>query len=104
VSRYHCSCGFAIDDPEALADHLGWVFDRDDDIGTDGSRHAEVTHARLPAHRCECGYTTSDTADFNDHLLLMVIPADGIGIDGDRHALVDLATPRQWFAMRPTRE
>jgi hypothetical protein len=56
MSRYHCTCGFAIDDPEALADHLGWVFDRDDDIGTDGTRHV----------------------------------------------LVDPATPRNWYAMRPS--
>lgn len=101
MSRYHCACGFAIDDPEALADHLGWVFDRDDDIGADGSPHAEVTHAGMPAHLCACGYTTAGTADFNDHLLLMVIPSDGIGIDGCKHTLVDLATPRHWYAMRP---
>jgi hypothetical protein len=101
MSRYHCSCGFAIDDPDALADHLGWVFDPDDAIGIDGHPHAEVTHAGLPAHLCACGYTTTDAADFNDHLLLMVIPANGIGLDGSRHALTDPATPVQWHAMRP---
>jgi hypothetical protein len=101
MSGYHCSCGFAIDDPDALADHLGWVFDRDDDIGTDGSPHAEISHPALPSHLCACGYTTTDAAELNDHLLLAVIPADGIGIDGNRHVLVDLATPRYWYAMRP---
>jgi hypothetical protein len=101
MSRYHCSCGFAIDDPDALADHLGWVFDPDDDIGTDGHAHAEVAYAGLPAHLCACGHTTTDAAEFNDHLLLVVIPADGIGIDGNRHVLVDLATPRHWYVMRP---
>jgi hypothetical protein len=101
MPRYHCSCGFAIDDPEALADHLGWVFDPDDDTGNDGHPHAEVTHAGLPAHRCACGYTTTDAADLNDHLLLAVIPPDGVGLDGSRHVLVDLATPAQWYAMRP---
>lgn len=101
MSRFHCSCGFAIDDPEALADHLGWAFDRDDDTGTDGKAHAEITHAGLPAHLCACGYSSADPADFNDHLLIVVIPADGIGIDGTRHALIDLATPALWYAMRP---
>jgi hypothetical protein len=101
VSSYHCACGFAIDDPEALADHLGWVFDPDNDIGTDGSPHAEVSHPGLPAHLRACGHSSADAAEFNDHLLLMVIPLDGIGIDGDRHVLVDLSTPRHWYAMRP---
>jgi len=101
MSRYHCSCGFAIDDPEALADHLGWVFDHDDDIGTDGHPHAEVTHPGLPCHLCACGYTTSDAADFNDHLLIVVIPPDSIGTDGARHALTNPATPPHWYAMRP---
>jgi len=104
VSNYHCACGYAIDDPEALADHLGWVFDRDDDIGTDGRPHAEISQPGRAGHLCICGYTTTDPTDFNDHLLIMVIPPDGIGIDGDRHVLVDPATPRHWYAMRPADE
>jgi hypothetical protein len=102
MSLFHCACGHAADDPESFADHLGWVFDRDDDIGTDGATHAEVTQPGAPAHRCSCGYSTSDAADFNDHLLFMVIPADSIGADGTRHALVDPTTPRHWYAMRPS--
>jgi hypothetical protein len=101
MPRYHCSCGFAIDNPDALADHLGWVFDPNDDIGNDGHPHAEITHPGPPAHLCACGYATSDTADFGDHLLLVVIPPDGIGLDGDRHVLVDLATPHHWYVTRP---
>jgi hypothetical protein len=101
VSRFHCSCGHAIDDPESFADHLGWVFDRGDDIGTDGHPHAEITHTEPPAHLCACGHAAPDAADFNDHLLLMVIPPDGIGSDGARHVPVDPATPHHWYAHRP---
>jgi hypothetical protein len=101
MSQFHCSCGFAIDDAEGFADHLGWVFDRDDDIGTDGSRHAEIGQANQSGHLCACGFGAGDPAEFNDHLLLVVIPADGIGIDGDRHVPVDLATPHDWYARRP---
>jgi hypothetical protein len=100
MSRFHCRCGFAIDDPEELADHLGWVFDRDDDIGTDGSPHAEVTHPGPSAHLSACGYATADATEFNDHLLFMAIPLDGVGIDGGRHVLVDLATPLVRHAAR----
>jgi transposase InsO family protein len=35
VSRYHCSCGFAIDDPDEFGDHYRLAFAPDDDIGTD---------------------------------------------------------------------
>jgi hypothetical protein len=101
MSNFHCSCGYAVDDPEAFADHLGWVFDRDDDIGADGGRHAEITHPGPPAHLCACGYATADPAEFNDHLLFVVIPQDGVGIDGARHVPVDTATPQRWYAGRP---
>jgi hypothetical protein len=101
MSVFHCSCGFAIDDCEAFADHLGWVFDRDDDIGIDGKPHAEVIHDDLPAHLCGCGFVAIDAAEFNDHLLLVTIPSDGIGIDGDRHVPVDTGTPLNWYARYP---
>jgi hypothetical protein len=102
MSFFHCSCGFAIDDAEAFADHLGWVFDRDDDIGIDGDPHAEINPSGLSAHLCACGFSVADPGEFNDHLLFVVIPVDGIGIDGNRHVLVDPATPRRWYARRPT--
>jgi hypothetical protein len=104
MSAFHCSCGFAIDDTEAFADHFGWVFDRDDDIGTDGNSHAEISHGNLPGHLCACGFTAADAAEFNDHLLLVVIPADGIGLDGDTHVPVGLSTPHHWYARRPTND
>jgi len=104
MSQFHCSCGFAIDDAEGLADHFGWVFDRDDDIGADGGRHAEISHASPPAHLCACGFTAVDAAEFNDHLLLVVIPSDGIGIDGNRHVPVDLGTPSHWYARSPNND
>jgi hypothetical protein len=101
MSLFHCACGHATDDPENFADHLGWVFDRDDDIGADGHTHAEITHPGPPAHQCACGHATSDPAEFNDHLLLMVIPPDGIGTDGARHIPVNPATPSHWYAHQP---
>ena len=36
MSVFHCSCGFAIDDPDEYGDHIRLAFARDDDIGTDG--------------------------------------------------------------------
>jgi hypothetical protein len=104
MSALHCLCGFATDDAEGFADHLGWIFDPNDDIGTDGSAHAEISHSSEPAHLCACGFATADTAEFSDHLLLVVIPADGIGIDGERHIPVDPATPDHWYARHPTND
>jgi hypothetical protein len=104
MSRFHCSCGFAIDDAESFGDHLGLVFDRYDDLGTDGSKHAELVHAGAPGYLCACGFATADRADFNDHLLIVVIPPDAIGIDGDKHIPVDTATPLHLYARRPTDE
>jgi hypothetical protein len=96
VSAFHCSCSFATDEAESFGDHLGLVFDRDDDIGTDGNRHAEIFHEGLPGHLCVCGYASADPQEFNDHLLVIVLTADGIGIDGERHVPVDTATPHRW--------
>lgn len=104
MSAFHCSCGFAIDDAEAFADHLGWVFDRDDDIGIDGIRHAEVSHNNPPAHLCACGFTAANPVDFNDHLLIVVIPTDGIGLDGKKHVPVETATPGRWYANQPAED
>jgi hypothetical protein len=100
MSQFHCSCGFAIDDAESFADHLGWVFDPYDDIGTDGNAHAEVASGNLSGHLCTCGFATVDTAEFNDHLLIVVIPPDAIGIDGDRHAPTETATPIKCYVRR----
>ena len=104
MSRFHCSCGFAIDDAQSFGDHLGLVFDRDDDMGTDGSPHAEIIHESPPGYLCACGFTSADTADFNDHLLIVVIPADDIGIDGDKHIPVDTSTPHNWYVRRAADE
>jgi len=100
MSNFHCSCGFAADSTEFFADHLGWVFDPDDDIGNDGRPHAEVSNDNTPVHLCACGFKASDPAEFNDHLLIVVIPPDAIGMDGDRHAPLDTATPYHWFVKR----
>jgi len=101
MSQFHCSCGFAIDDPESFADHLVWVFDRNDDIGTDGHPHAEITHPNSSTHQCHCGYATTDPVDLNDHLLLVVIPPDNMGLDGARHVPIDPTTPSRWYVSRP---
>jgi hypothetical protein len=96
MSAFHCSCGFATDGAESFGDHLGLVFDRDDDMGTDGGRHAEISPRGLPGHLCVCGFASADAQEFNDHLLLIVMTTDGIGIDGERHVPVDTATPHRW--------
>jgi hypothetical protein len=100
MSRFHCSCGFAVDDAESFADHLGWVFDPNDDIGTDGNAHAEISSSQPSGHLCVCGFAAPDTAEFNDHLLVVVIPSDAIGFDGDRHTPVDTATPIKCYVRR----
>jgi hypothetical protein len=100
MSIFHCLCGFAIDAPEGIADHLGWVFDRDDDIGTDGNPHAEIINDNPPGHLCLCGFKATDPGEFNDHLLIVVITEDAIGIDGGKHTLVDSATPFRWYVRR----
>jgi hypothetical protein len=101
VSALHCSCGYATDTANDFGDHLGFVFDPDDDIGTDGTAHAEIAHGGPPRHLCACGYGTQDTQDFNDHLLLAVLPPDAIGLDGARHVPVSTATPHHWYAHYP---
>jgi len=97
MSNFHCSCGFAADSPELFADHLGWVFDRDDDIGNDGKPHAEIIPGSTSAHLCACGFTATEAAEFNDHLLIMVMPMNAIGIDGKRHVPLDITAPDRWY-------
>jgi hypothetical protein len=45
VSLFHCSCGFAIDDPDELGDHFLLAFISPDHIGTDSRRHSVVDTA-----------------------------------------------------------
>jgi hypothetical protein len=100
MSKFHCSCGYATDATESFADHFGWVFDPDDDIGNDGRTHAEVSHGNAPAHLCACGFTATDATEFNDHLLIVVITPDATGIDGEKHAPLDTAVPDHWYVKR----
>jgi hypothetical protein len=100
MSRFHCSCGFAVDEAESFGDHLGWVFDRYDDIGTDGNNHAEISDSNISGHACACGFVCPDAHEFNDHLLIMVITSDAVGLDGDRHVPVDTATSLSWYVIR----
>jgi hypothetical protein len=107
VSLFHCSCGFAIDDPGELRDHLGAVFIPDDDTDAEGRAHVELAdeyarQAGLPSavHVCSCGLATDDTAEFDDHFLLAFFPPDSVGTDGLRHSVVDPATPDRWYFTR----
>lgn len=105
MSTYHCTCGFAINDPEELGDHLRAVFARDDDTGTDGREHTEITP---PGQRrplvCSCGLVTGSSREFDDHVLLAIIPPDGIGNDGEKHSLVDPSTPERWYVPKTSGE
>lgn len=100
MSRFHCSCGFAINQAEELADHLHQAFARDDDIGADGHAHYELADTGPNGLTCACGYATTIRADFDDHLLMVFITADGIGADGDKHVPVDPSTPDDWHVRR----
>jgi hypothetical protein len=102
MSRFHCSCGFAIDHAEELADHLHHAFARDDDIGTDGHVHAELDGARpgTHTHTCACGFTATDRAELDDHLLIAFITDDGTGTDGEHHVPADPSTPDRWYVRR----
>jgi hypothetical protein len=100
VSRFHCSCAFAIDDPDELGDHFREVFTPEDDTGTDGRIHVELAGhiarlAGLPtaAHVCSCGLATDDAAEFDDHFLAAFVPPDHIGTDRRRHSVIDPAAP-----------
>ncbi len=105
MSRFHCSCGFAIDQAEEFGDHLHQAFARDDDLGTDGRIHLELADTRSPDHACACGFATTDLTDFDDHLLIVFITLDGIGIgtDGERHVPVDPSTPDRWYVRKDIR-
>jgi hypothetical protein len=101
MSVFHCACGFGADTAEDYADHLALSFDPDDDIGTDGTAHAEVSHAGPARHLCACGHASQNTPEFSDHLLLAVLPADAIGLDGNKHVPVNTTTPHHWYAHSP---
>jgi hypothetical protein len=93
VSAFHCSCGFAIDDADEFGDHFRAVFDREDDTGTDGRVHIEVTpEGQRQPLVCACGFE-SNAREFDDHLLLVRIPPDNRGNDAETHVLVDTSTP-----------
>lgn len=98
ISAFHCSCGFAIDAAEELGDHLRDVFARDDDTGTDGRVHAEITPAgqRQPLV-CACGFQAGGGPEFDDHILIVTSPPDSIGNDGEKHVPVDTSTPNRWY-------
>ena len=100
MSAFHCSCGFAIDQADELADHLHQAFARDDDIGTDGHVHRELAGPNSAEHVYACGYAASDTTEFDDHLLIAFITPDGIGTDDARHVPADPSTPDRWYVRR----
>jgi hypothetical protein len=100
MSQFHCSCGFAIDHVEELADHLHQVFASDDDIGIDGRTHHELTDADPAKLACACGFTANDIAELDDHLLIAFITPDAIGIDGKKHVLTDPSTRDRWYVRR----
>lgn len=100
MSRFHCSCGFAIDQAEEFGDHLRQAFARGDDIGTDGRVHAELGDARPGTQVCACGFAAVDRAELDDHLLIVFITDDSIGTDGERHVPADPSTPDRWYVRR----
>jgi hypothetical protein len=93
VSAFHCQCGFAIDDADEFGDHFRAVFDRTDDIGTDGQVHHETSPGHQKPMVCACGFQAADTPEFDDHLLLVFTPSDNRGNDAERHVPVDTSTP-----------
>lgn len=98
MSVYHCSCGFAIDDADELGDHLREVFGREDETGTDGRVHTEVTpEGQRQPLVCACGYHADGGREFDDHVLLAIVPPDSIGNDGEKHVPVDPSTPNRWY-------
>lgn len=98
MSAFHCSCGFAINDADEFGDHLRDVFSRDDETGTDGRVHAEVTpEGQRHPLVCACGFLTVGAPEFDDHILLATVPPDGVGRDGEKHVPVDPSTPDRWF-------
>ena len=104
MSRFHCSCGFAIDDASEFGDHLREVFTPRDDACADGRVHDEADHKYLcdagtpppTAFTCLCGFAADEAGELDDHFLLAVTPSDNIGIDGRKHVPVDTATPMRW--------
>jgi hypothetical protein len=93
MSLFHCACGFSVDDPKRLGDHLEAAFARFDDIGTDGCVHVELVGSRAGVRICSCGFTADRAPELDDHLLMVFVTPDGIGTDGDRHVLIDPSSP-----------
>jgi hypothetical protein len=85
MSVFHCSCGFAIDNPDEFGDHLHQVFARDDNIGMDGHAHVEVSDGHAQKHECTCGFAASGASELDDHLRIAFITLDGLGTDGKNH-------------------
>jgi hypothetical protein len=96
MSLFHCLCGFANDDPDEFGDHFRLAFMRDDDTGTDGTDHAEITSPGDPRNICSCGFASSDPRDLDDHFLLVFTPPDAIGTDGHKHIPADLASAERF--------
>lgn len=100
MSRFHCSCGFAVGLAEELADHMHQAFARDDDIGNDGHAHHELADPVPGILACACGYAATGRAELDDHLLIVFITPDGIGADGEKHVPADPSTPDRWYVRR----
>jgi hypothetical protein len=104
MSLFHCSCGFAIDDPAEYGDHLSMAFARPDDIGIDGRVHLELANTESGTRICACGLVTGDASEFDDHLLMVFVTPDGVGGDGERHVLVNPSTPDRWYPRETSSE
>jgi hypothetical protein len=104
VDVFHCSCGFAIDDPNEYGDHLNMAFARHDDMGIDGRVHLELATTGASTRTCACGFATDDASEFDDHLLMVFVTPDGIGNDGERHVLVNPSTPDRWYPRETSNE
>ncbi len=101
MSRFHCSCGFAIDQAEEFGDHMHQAFARDNDMGTDGHTHRELADADQARHVCACGFATSDMTEFDDHLLIVFMTPDAVGTDGVRTPQQTLQPPTCGTCGRP---
>jgi len=96
MSLFQCLCGFAHDDPDEFGDHFRFAFMRDDDTGTDGLTHTEITTPDDTSNVCSCGYATDEPRELDDHFLLVFTPLDAVGADGLRHVLADHASAERF--------
>jgi hypothetical protein len=83
-----CLCGYEATSDEDLSDHLAEVFMPDDDRGSDGVAHAELSRpgSDSTVWECLCGLTTIEVASLDAHLAQAFTPEDRTGSDGTRHA------------------